>query len=106
MYNELNDYVNRSTIDLKDTKTAFSFRGNEELRFSYLIFKMFKSPGLVNFFGNLALFALKIHLPIGWIVKRTIFRQFCGGASINDCENSIATLGNHNVGSILDFSRI
>ena len=104
MDNELNDYVNRSTIDLKDTKTAFSFRGNEELRFSYLIFKMFKSPGLVNFFGNLALFALKIHLPIGWIVKRTIFRQFCGGASINDCENSIATLGNHNVGSILDYS--
>lgn len=96
--------VKRSTINLNDTQTAFSYRSNDELNFSLFIFKLFKNPALVNFFSGLTLFALKLHLPIEWIIKKTIFRQFCGGTSITDCYDTIEKLGNHNVKSILDYS--
>lgn len=104
MIDQVKEYVNRSPFTFTDTKTALKFRSTEELRFSMLIFSMFKSPATVNLLANLTLFFLKIKLPIEWIIKRTIFRQFCGGTSMSDCDATIEKLGSHNVGSILDYS--
>jgi len=96
--------VKQSPINLNDTEVAFKYRSNEELQFSYFIFRLFKNPGLVSFFSSLGLLALKLRLPVDWIIKKTIFRQFCGGTSIKDCENTIQKLGEAHVGSILDYS--
>ena len=48
--------------------------------------------------------ALAIKLPVKGIVKATVFEQFCGGESIEDCESRIQELGNQNVKTILDYS--
>ena len=42
-------------------------------------------------------------LPIKSIVKTTIFRQFCGGESIDESEDRISQLARYNVGTILDY---
>ena len=50
---------------------------------------------------------LKIFMPLWFpipIIKATIFKQFCGGESINDCEKTIKRLSNQNVKTILDYS--
>ncbi len=38
------------------------------------------------------------------IIKATIFKQFCGGESINDCEKTINQLSSNNIKTILDYS--
>jgi proline dehydrogenase len=43
-------------------------------------------------------------LPIKSMIKATIFRQFCGGESIAECEQTVAQLHAGSVGSILDYS--
>lgn len=48
--------------------------------------------------------ALKYHLPIKGIIRKTIFKHFCGGEDIKDCSKTIARLGELGVGSILDYS--
>ncbi len=48
--------------------------------------------------------ALAIKLPVKSIVKATVFEQFCGGESIEDCEQRILQLGDQNVKTILDYS--
>ena len=101
---EVKTLVAQSKINLSDTETAFKYRNTKELQFSYWIFSLFKSPGIVKFFSGLTLFALNLKLPIGWIIKKTIFRQFCGGTSINDCLPTIEKLGKAHVNSILDYS--
>ena len=50
---------------------------------------------------------LKIFMPLGFpipIIKATIFKQFCGGESIIDCNNVVNDLGNYNIKTILDYS--
>jgi proline dehydrogenase len=48
--------------------------------------------------------ALALHLPVEWLVKRTIFRQFCGGETIAECGPTIAALSREHVGTILDVA--
>jgi proline dehydrogenase len=38
------------------------------------------------------------------MVKKTIFKQFCGGESIDDCTEAINKLGDFHIGAILDYS--
>ena len=48
--------------------------------------------------------ALKLRLPISAPIKATIFRQFCGGETIAECDRTIADLGKFGIGTILDYS--
>ena len=61
-------------------------------------------PWLVKLFSSLTLLALKLHLPISGIIKATIFRQFCGGESLEASQASVAMLRKNNVEAILDYS--
>ncbi len=49
-------------------------------------------------------FAMKIGLPIKGIIKATIFEHFCGGETINECDDTIKKLYHGRVGTILDYS--
>jgi proline dehydrogenase len=91
-------------LSFDNTANAFSGKTDNDLRRSYWLFKMVSNPGLVNFGRSFTDFAIKAHLPISGIIKATIFKQFCGGENINECLETIGTLGKYNIGSILDYS--
>ena len=38
------------------------------------------------------------------MIKNTIFQQFCGGESIENCSDKIDELARHNIATILDYS--
>lgn len=46
----------------------------------------------------------KMGLPVNWIVKPTVYRQFVGGETINECSEVIEKLATGKVRSILDYS--
>ena len=61
-------------------------------------------PWLVKF-GKIATnVAFTLHLPVKGMIKKTIFKQFCGGESIQDCDQKIAQLNEFKIGTILDYS--
>lgn len=91
-------------VSFEDTATAFSAKNNLELKRTYWLFKMVNQAWLVKPGTSMVKFALKLRLPIKWLVKPTLFAQFCGGESIEDCQNTIDKLYQHQVKTILDYS--
>ncbi len=92
------------SLDLQDTATAFADKSDSQLKEKYKLFKMLNSPFL-NSIGTAATrFALTIGLPVEGLIKSTIFEQFCGGETIEECESTIGKLGSSNIGTILDYS--
>ena len=91
-------------LDFQDTATAFADKSDSELKEKYRLFKMMSSPSLVNFGTSVTNFAFAIGLPISGLIKYTVFEQFCGGETIEECEKAINKLGESNIGTILDYS--
>ena len=91
-------------VDFSNTELGFKHKSNGELRFTKLIFKMLGSSSMTNIMTGLTGIALNLKLPIVWIVKPTIFKQFCGGTSIKDSEKTFKTLASHGIEAILDYS--
>lgn len=91
-------------VSFDNTEIAFQSKTNKDLKRAYWLFKIIASPTIVKlgkFFTNSA---LKIGLPIRKPVKATIFKQFCGGETIDECSETINQLGAFQVGTILDYS--
>ncbi len=92
-------------LSFLNTEVAFKGRSNKELNRSFWLFKMMAYPSLVKYGKGWIRFAFKIHLPIKNIIKNTLYKQFCGGENIKECERVINEMyGNYHVGTILDYS--
>lgn len=91
-------------LDLQNTEVAFADKTNAELKRRYWLFRMMNSEGLNNFGTKMAELSLKWHLPVQWAIKATVFKQFCGGETIEECEKTVVELGKSKIGAILDYS--
>lgn len=91
-------------IPFENTEIAFASKSNKDLKRAHRLFKLVASPTLVNMGTKLTDIALAIHFPIRGIVKRTIFKQFCGGETINECDSTVNQLNKYGIGTILDYS--
>lgn len=91
-------------LDFQDTATAFADKTTSELKEKHRLFKMMGSPSLVNFGTKMTNFALSIGLPVAGLIKYTVFEQFCGGETIEECQKTIEKLGESHIGTILDYS--
>lgn len=91
-------------LDFHDTATAFADKSDSQLKEKYRVFKLMNSP-LLNSLGSAAAkFALSIGLPVHGLIKSTVFEQFCGGETIEECEKAVRQLGAAHIGAILDYS--
>lgn len=91
-------------ISFDNTEVAFSSKSNRDLKRAYWLFRIIASPSIVKFGKKATNLALNLRLPISALIKATIFRQFCGGETIAECDRTIADLGEFGIGTILDYS--
>jgi proline dehydrogenase len=91
-------------ISFQNTKIAFDYKSDQELRKAYWLFKLVGSPALVRFGRWATNIALSLRLPINGLIKKTIFQQFCGGETIQECKKTTEKLALYSVRSILDYS--
>jgi proline dehydrogenase len=91
-------------LSFENTEIAFKSKSTPDLKRAYWLFKIVSSPIIVKIGKVATNFALRLRLPIRKIVKATIFKQFCGGESIEDCRNKMEELATFKVGTILDYS--
>ncbi len=92
------------TIDFNNTKIAFSDKSSEDLNRAYWLFKIIGNNFLTKVGPGITNTAIKVGLPIYPLIKKTIFAQFCGGESIEECKGTIEKLGKGGIGTILDYS--
>lgn len=91
-------------LDFNDTETAFALKSDAQLRKASWLFRMVGSKSLVGLGKKAAGLAMKLRLPIREVVKQTVYDQFVGGETIDECETIIKKMLEHNVYSLLDYS--
>jgi proline dehydrogenase len=96
--------TSNKALSFDNTEISFRGKSNTDINRAYWLFKMISSNFLTKLGPPVTEFAFKIGLPIKSIVKATIFKHFCGGESIKECEATVEALHKGNVGSILDYS--
>lgn len=87
-----------------NTEIAFGGKSNKELNRAYWLFRLIGNPSLVKLGKWMTHAAISLRIPIGWVIKGNIFKQFCGGESIADCKHATDGLAKFNIGTILDYS--
>ena len=92
-----------TVVDFSNTEVAFATLSDKALKRAAWLFGMMNKPRLVGIGSKLALLALKLRLPINGIVKKTIFRQFCGGTTLLECQSVVNKLYQSNILTILDY---
>lgn len=91
-------------LSFDNTEIAFRNKSKSELNSAYWLFKIMSSNFLTQVGPPVTNLFLNIGLPIQGLIKSTIFKQFCGGETIAECEKTIKLLSAVNVGTILDYS--
>jgi proline dehydrogenase len=91
-------------LNFQDTATAFADKSNTELKEKYRMFRLMNSPLLTNIGTKLTELAFRLHLPVKGLIKKTVFSQFCGGETIEECDPTVKKLGASKIGTILDYS--
>jgi len=91
-------------ISFENTEIAFKNKSNNDLKKAYWLFKIVANPKLVHFGKAATNIALKLRLPIDGFIKKTIFKQFCGGETIRECEKVTKSMAEFGVKTILDYS--
>lgn len=91
-------------LNFQDTETAFADKSNNDLKEKYRLFQMMNSPILNSLGTKAAQFALSIGLPVKGLIKDSIYKQFCGGETIEECQPTIEKLADSHIGTILDYS--
>lgn len=94
----------KKELNFDNTEIAFKNKSNGELNAAYWLFKIISSNFLTNVGPPITNFFLNIGLPIKGVIKATIFKHFCGGETIAECEHTIEQLNSGKVGTILDYS--
>lgn len=94
----------KGRLSFENTEIAFRNSTNADLKRAYWLFRMININFFVKMGPPVTNFAMKIGLPIKSLIKATIFKHFCGGETIEECDNTIKKLHNGGVGTILDYS--
>jgi len=93
-----------SNLSFENTEIAFRHSTNFALKRAYWLFRIINVNFLVKIGPPITNFAVKIGLPIKGLIKATIFKHFCGGETITECDTAIKNLYKGGVGTILDYS--
>jgi proline dehydrogenase len=91
-------------LDFNNTEIAFASKSKSELKNAYLLFSVMKYPGLVKLGKLASTVALKLYVPLDWLVKPTLYKQFVGGESLQECTRYIEQLEKVRIKSTLDYS--
>ncbi|WP_336517653.1 proline dehydrogenase family protein [Pollutibacter soli] len=93
----------RGSISFDNTKNAFAYKSDKELKKAHFLFSSMGYQFLVSVGIRLTKWAIKMRLPVNGIIKNTIFQQFVGGETLAQTAPVARKLGEFNVQVILDY---
>src|SRR5687767_7821474 len=90
-------------ISFDDTAIAFAHMTDAELRDAHFLFSSMQYGGLVKMGTRLTPWAINAGLPVKGMIRKTIFKQFVGGETLEETAEVVAKLAQSNVKVILDY---
>jgi proline dehydrogenase len=90
-------------LSFDNTSVAFAHKTNKELKASRWLFKTMGLSWLVKLGTRITPWAVKVGLPIKGIIRKTIFKQFVGGETLEKSIPVCQKLAESQVEVILDY---
>ncbi len=90
-------------LSFDNTEKAFAYKSNKDLGRAKFLFSTMSYPFFVPIGTRLTPFLMKTGLPIDGIIRKTIFKQFVGGETLEQTAEVADLLGKYNVQVILDY---
>lgn len=89
--------------EFDNTRIAFEYRSDKELKHARFLFSSMGSPALTNVGIKMTKIALALKLPVKSLIKSTLFDHFCGGETMEDAAKTASMLGKYGISTILDY---
>jgi len=86
-----------------NTEISFRYRNDKELALARWLFRSMGSRTVTVIGSAVTQMALKAHLPVKGLIRKTIYQQFCGGESLEDAAKTADKIGKYQVNVILDY---
>ena len=96
--------LHKINLDFSDSSVAFKGINDQDLVKAFWLFRLMANPALSKLNNRLVPGLVKSFFPVRWAVKKTAFKHFCGGETIEECEQTITSLKARLVHTILDYS--
>ncbi|HEY4151055.1 MAG TPA: proline dehydrogenase family protein, partial [Chitinophagaceae bacterium] len=90
-------------LSFDNTEIAFASKSDKELKKARFLFSSMGIAPLVKLGTAITPWAIRAGLPIGGLIRRTIFQQFVGGESLAETARVASKLGEYGVQVILDY---
>ena len=96
--------TDQTKISFDNTEFAFAAKSNAELKKANFLFGLMGKPLLVNAALKITPLAIKWHVPFTkTLIRKTIFKQFVGGETLEETAKVADKLEEYNVQVILDY---
>ena len=90
-------------VDFNDTATAFSGRSDKAIKWEYQLFRLMNNPTMTNILTTMASLSIRMHLPVKWAIKKTVYEQFCGGETLEETIPVLTALEKFGISAIIDY---
>jgi proline dehydrogenase len=90
-------------ISFDNTENAFAYKSDEELKRARFLFKTMSYQGLVKLGTRITPWVIRAGLPVSGLIRKTIFKQFVGGETLEETAPVAKKLGQYDVQVILDY---
>ena len=91
-------------MNFENTEHAYKLKSNRELFRALYLFKLISNQRLVAFLTKVAILAIEFKLPVSFLFKYTVFKQFCSGISKKDSIDEVDRLASYNVKSYMHYA--
>ncbi|MFM7359319.1 MAG: proline dehydrogenase family protein [Sediminibacterium sp.] len=90
-------------LSFENTENAFAHLTDKELKNARFLFQSMSFPWLVQMGTRLTPFIVRTGLPVHGLIRKTLFKQFVGGESLEDSAPVTQKLNSFGVQVILDY---
>jgi proline dehydrogenase len=91
------------SLSFDDTQTAFDYKSDKDLKLAKFLFSTMSYPWFSSLGIKMTPFLMKTGLPIDGIIRKSIFKQFVGGETLEQTAEVGKVLSDYNVQVILDY---
>jgi proline dehydrogenase len=90
-------------ISFDNTENAFAYKTDKELKGARFLFKSMSYQALVKLGTRITPWAIRTGIPVKGVIRKTIFKQFVGGETLEETAAVAKKLGEYGVQVILDY---
>ncbi len=95
---------NETALDFTNTAIAYEAKSKQDLKRARFLFTLLQNPIISRPGQAFIKMAVKLGLPVKFLIKATLYKQFIGGENLAHCTKLAGYLDQFQIGAILDYA--